>query len=330
MGTGPTPPHRPLNKEGEEKEEVQEGKVRKEKGETSSSKERLITPKSSPPPKIRNSNHQDPPDQDLLEEEQKPESLLEVMRKKRKNKEEVPVIKKTQKEKQKGKKLPDKKEEEAKKAAETMGKMMEKWKEVGQMTVGNKGSMIVDNLVQIDRKTVTKHDARKEDPEAIGRKKGTPRRNFQAVLRKFSTKDRVEETFEEWKKRKELVNKGGKRKAESDEVVYQGAVNVKGTPGKFRKMNPEKPKDIKTGKINQYFKTSEKSGGGGQVQLSRNTVGEVCSEVLGDGATHSPVLTQQRDMVGSEIIYPERIHAAVVMGKKTGSGGTAADSTSVQ
>ena len=52
---------------------------------------------------------------------------------------------------------------------------------------------------------------------------------------------------------------------------------------------------------------------------------EVC-----DGASHSPVLMQQRDMVGSEIIYPERIHAAVVMGKKTGSGGTAADSTSVQ
>ena len=44
------------------------------------------------------------------------------------------------------------------------------------------------------------------------------------------------------------------------------------------------------------------------------------SEVLCDGASHSPVLTQQRDMVGSEIIFPERIHAAVVMGMKTGSG----------
>ena len=139
----------------------------------------------------------------------------------------------------------------------------------------------------------------------------------------------MEETFEEWKKRKELVKKGEKRKAGSDDMVNLGAVTGKGTPGKLRKI---KPKDKKSGKIKNFFKTSEKSGGGGQVQLSRGIVGEVCSEVLCEGAPHSlyPVLTQQHDMVGSEIIYPEMIHAAGVMGKKTGSGGTAADSTSVQ
>ena len=168
------------------------------------------------------------------------------MRRKKKEKKEVPTLRKTPGRK----KLPDRKEEEARKTAETMGKMMNKWKEVDSLTVEDKGRLIVDNIVQIDRKTVAKHDERKEDPKAVGRKEEaqrTPRRKFQAVLRRFSTTDKVEETFEEWKKRKELVKKGEKRKAGSDDMVNLGAVTGKGTPGKIRKIDPEKPKDKKSG-----------------------------------------------------------------------------------
>ena len=356
---------------------VQEDVDRKEiEGVITTKKEKIVPNLSSPPPNINSRNHHQP---DLPDKPHKKETFLELMRRKKKEKEaEVP---KERKKPDRKKEAAKKKQEEDRKAAGALDKLVGKLKE--EKTVAGRFS-IVEN-VNIDRKTVDSGEVRKKAVDDEAREDRSPPRKFKEVLRKFNFTEKKEDSYEEWKKRKQLLSTGVKRKAEIDE--YPGSkeeLTITESPGKFLKISgPGMIQKINSIKIKNNLKSQSNlagnSGGlsdtpqggkatqnpsmkgGGVVDVTprsgraiqsffKSSVvnplsGEATQASLvkgGGGVGVTPrrgevihnylqgnVVTPQRTGMGMKTGLKGKLRAAVVEGKKTGSGGTF-DSTNVQ
>ena len=122
--------------------------------------------------------------------------------------------------------------------------------------------------------------------------KGSPPRRFKAVLSRFNIKEEKEESYEEWKRKKQLKSTGEKRKS-SQEEDPGSKEETTNTPGKFRKMNG--PGMIQKSKIkikfNNHFASSSKLTGkvGGQVRREGSDIdiGGGCNTAWGSRAIRS-------------------------------------------
>ena len=253
VGTGPTPPSQPPSPGGEVG--VQEDVDRKEiEGVITTKKEKIVPNLSSPPPNINSRNHHQP---DLPDKPHKKETLLELMR--RKNKEKEAEVPKERKKPDRKKEAAKKKQEEDRKAAGALDKLVGKLKE--EKTVAGRFS-IVEN-VNIDRKTVDNEEVKKKAVDDEAKEDRSPPRKFKEVLRKFNFTEKKEDSFEEWKKRKQLLSTGVKRKAEIDE--YPGSkeeLTITESPGKFLKISgPGMIQKINSIKINNNLKSQSNLAG---------------------------------------------------------------------